>query len=142
MGSDPAGSPASNRELVRTFYERIWNRWNTAAVPEFLSSEIRFRGSLGLEKRGHAGFIEYVQLIRGAFPDFHNTIEELVAEGNRVAARLTYRGTHRGPIFGVAPTNRRIEYAGAAMFTCAGGKIARAWVLGDMHALMRQIGEG
>ena len=128
-----------HKALVSEFYERLWNRWDTAAVSEVLSPNIRFRGSLGIEKRGHEGFIEYVEFIQAAFPDFHNTVEEIIAEGDRVAVRLTYRGTHQGEIFGVPPTNRRIEYAGVALFTFEQKKISEVWVLGDMLAVMRQI---
>lgn len=131
-----------NNELVRIFYERLWNRWDMAAVPEILSPDIVFRGSLGMEKKGRSGFVEYVEFVRAAFPDFHNAIEETITEGDSVAARLTYRGTRRGELFGVPPTNRKVEYAGVALFTFSDGKISRVWVLGDMLSVMRQIGEG
>jgi steroid delta-isomerase-like uncharacterized protein len=133
-------SRKDHKALVSDFYERLWNRWDRVAVSEVLSPEIRFRGSLGIEKRGHEGFIEYVDFIREAFPDFHNTVEEMIADGDRVAARLTYRGTHQGEIFGILPTNRRIQYAGVALFTFENGNISEVWILGDMLAVMSQIG--
>ncbi len=128
-----------NKKLIHTFYTRLWNRWDMACVPEILSEDISFRGSLGDEKRGHRGFIDYVEFIRAAFPDFHNTVEELIAEGDTVVARLTYRGTHAGPLFGVPASGNRIEYAGVAIFRIDGGKIADVWVLGDRHALIGQL---
>ena len=78
--------------------------------------------------------------VRAAFPDFHNTIEDLIAEGNRVAARLSYRGTHRGELFRIAPTGRRVTYSGIALFRIAGGKIIDVWVIGDTLGLLRQLG--
>jgi predicted ester cyclase len=82
-----------------------------------------------------------MQTVRDAFPDFHNTIEELVAENQHVAARLTYHGTQRGEIFGVVPTGRRITYAGAAFFQITDGRITKGWVLGDRMSLLQQLGE-
>ena len=130
----------TNETIIRTYYEDLWNRWNLAIADELISSAIVFRGSLGLSVRGIEGFKGYVRSVRVAFPDFHNTIEELIAEGDRVVARLTYRGTHRGELFGIAPTGRRVVYTGIAIFRIAGSKIADGWVLGDILSLMQQIG--
>jgi predicted ester cyclase len=78
--------------------------------------------------------------VQSAFPDFHNTIEEIVAENDRVIARTFYWGTHRGEIFGVAPTGKAITYAGAAFFRIEDGRITHGWVLGDLLSLLRQLG--
>ena len=92
-----------------------------------------------MEARGRTAFCEYMRQVRNAFPDFHNKIEQL-AEGDRVAARLQYRGTHRGEIFGVQPSGVSISYAGAAFFRIAGNRVADGWVLGDLVSLLRQLG--
>jgi len=89
---------------------------------------------------GRDGFARYVALVRDAFPDFHNTVETLVAEDETVVARLTYRGTHRGELFGVAPTGKQVTYVGVAIFRVADGQIAEGWVLSDTLGLMRQLG--
>ena len=80
-------------------------------------------------------------MVRAAFPDFRNTIEDLIAEDNKVVARLTYNATHRGEIFSVAPTGRKVEYSGVAIFHIVDNKIVNGWVLGDTPSLMRQIGK-
>lgn len=128
-----------NAALVRRFYGEMWNRFDHAMIPELLDVDFAFRGSLGTETRGHAEFAGYMDAIRAAFPDFCNEIVEMVSEGDRVFARLRYTGTHRGEILGIAATGKRIEYAGAALFTIRGGKIASAWVLGDVYGLLRQL---
>src|SRR5258708_23326646 len=124
----------------------MWNRWDFDLAEVLLDPEIQFRGSLGMEVRGVAGFQGYMRTVQAAFPDFTNTIDELIAEGageaSHVAARLTYGGTHRGELFGVAPSGNRIEYSGAAFFEIAGGKVARGWVLGDTTSLQKQLGAG
>lgn len=129
-----------NKQLVQDFYCRLWNKWDLSAVQDILSPDISFRGSLGLTKKGHSGFIDYVELVRSAFPDFHNTVEELIAEADNVVARLTYVGTHRGELFGIPPTGRQVKYAGIAIFRITGSRITDVWVLGDTLGLMRQIG--
>jgi steroid delta-isomerase-like uncharacterized protein len=75
-----------------------------------------------------------------AFPDFHNSIVEITAEDDRVVARTFYRGTHRGEIFGLAPTGKAISYAGAAFFRIRDGQVIEGWVLGDLLGLLRQLG--
>jgi steroid delta-isomerase-like uncharacterized protein len=133
-------SASDNQRLVETFFNVMWNSWDDATMRDILDPDIDFRGSIGLQVHGHDGFAGYMQTIRDAFPDFHNRIDDIVATDDRAVARLTYTGTHDGPLFEHAATGRRIEYAGVAMFTMAGGKITKVWVLGDRLALLRQIG--
>lgn len=128
-----------NRRLVHAWYERLWNAWDASAYAELLEPDLAFRGSLGTECRGVQELAAYVEAVRTAFPDFHNTIEEIISEGDRAFARLTYRGTHRGEAFGVAPTGRSVRYAGAAVFRFRAERIAEVWVLGDVHGLLRQL---
>jgi predicted ester cyclase len=63
--------------------------------------------------------------MRGAFPDFHLTIEDQIAEGNKVITRVTFRGTHRGDYRGIAPTGKQIKYSGIAIDRIVDGKVAR-----------------
>jgi steroid delta-isomerase-like uncharacterized protein len=133
-------STAANKDLVRRYYEELWNQWRLDLIDQLIASDFAFRGSIGLQVQGRDGFRDYVATIRAAFPDFHNVVEDLIAEGDQVAARLTYRGTHRGSLLGVAPTGRRISYAGMALFQVGQGRLTRGWVLGDTLGLMRQLG--
>jgi steroid delta-isomerase-like uncharacterized protein len=129
-----------NRALVRRYYDELWNQWKLELMPELLAEDFRFRGSVGVTTRGISAFADYLRMIRGAFPDFHNRVESMLAEDNRVAARLLYAGTHRGKIFGINPAGNRVSYAGAAIFTIGGHQLMSAWVLGDLYELMRQLG--
>jgi predicted ester cyclase len=128
-----------NRRLIHRYYEELWNTWNFGLTEEIISSDIRFRGSLGVEVRGLQGFVGYMHKVQNAFPDFSNKIEELISEGDRIAARLTYTGTHKGELFGLAPTGTRATYSGAAIFKVLDGKIADGWVLGDVYNLIAQL---
>jgi steroid delta-isomerase-like uncharacterized protein len=137
-----SATPARNKALVRGYYEEMWNRWDFALIDELIAEEIAFRGSLGTSVHGREGFQEYVRAVRRAFPDFHNQVDELIAEGDRVVARLTYTGTHQGALFGIAATGRRVTYQGVAIFRIVADRMAEGWVLGDLHGLIRQLGEG
>ena len=128
-----------NRELIRRFYEELWNRFDKSVIAELLTEDVRFRGSLGQEKHGHDGFAAYMDVIQRGFPDFTNHVEEVISEGDGAFARLTYRGTQRGAVLGLPATGRRVEYAGAAVFRFRGERIAEVWVLGDVHGLLEQL---
>ena len=130
-----------HKKMVRRFYEELWNKWNYGIIGEILTPDVGFHGSLGLQKNGHQGFIDYAQMVRAAFPDFTNSVEELIAEGDKVAACLTYRGTHRGEIFDIEPTGRSIRYIGTAIFVLRDGLIGNAWVLGDRLELLQQLSD-
>ena len=132
----------ANRALVETFFNVMWNTWSEETARAILTADIDFRGSIGLHVNGHEGFLRYMQTIRDAFPDFHNHIEDIIATDDRAVARLTYSGTHRGELLGRAPTGRRIEYAGVAMFTMEAGRISKGWVLGDLWGLIQQLDGG
>jgi steroid delta-isomerase-like uncharacterized protein len=128
-----------NRLLIERFYHEMLNRFDKAIISDILSEDLQFRGSLGQSVRGHAEFGEYVDFIQRAFPDFSNEVEEIISEGDKAFAKLTYRGTHRGEVFGIAPTGRLIQYAGAAVFKFRGDRIDEVWVLGDIHGLISQL---
>src|SRR5262249_10298972 len=106
----------SRKALVRRYYDEMWNRWNFAVADELISESISFRGSLGVSVKGRDEFKEYMRTVQRAFPDFHNQIEELIAEEEKMVARLTYTGTHQGTLFGIEPTGKKVSYAGVAIF--------------------------
>ena len=108
----------------------------TGAIPTGLV----FRGTLGDETQGTDGWRAYGSRVRAGSSDFHDDVVELIAIGDRAAARLLYTGTHDGPLLGIPATGRPFRYAGAAFFTAAGGRLTSAWVLGDLTALVTQLG--
>jgi predicted ester cyclase len=125
--------------LVHRFYDDLWNAWDDGAVPEVLHPDLRFRGALGQETTGRAEWRAYRDGVRRSAPDFHNEVVDLLVAGDRVAARLTWSGTHAGSLLGIAPTGRRFRYDGAAFFTVADGLLAEVWVVGDRVALRAQL---
>ena len=129
-----------HKAQVRRFYDEIWNVPDLTVIPEVLAPEVAFRGSLGSTRVGHAEFAGYVREVTGALGDYRCDIESLVAEDERVVARMLFSGVHRAPLLGVGPTGRRVAWAGAAFFTFADGLVTDLWVLGDLHGLHTQLG--
>ena len=140
MRPSQEGAPLLIQTLIERFYDDLWNRWDDAAVDDVLSDGFSFRGSLGNETRGRDEWRRYRDLIRAGSSDFHNDVQELVVDGDRAAARLLYSGTHVGAFAGLPATGRRFTYAGAAFFTAADGRLASAWVLGDLAGVRAQLG--
>ena len=130
------------KTLVERFYHEVWNRADEDVAREILVEDFRFRGSLGPEKVGRDGFIDYMRSIHVALADYTCIIEDLVATENRAAARMIFKGVHQAEFFGVAATGREIAWAGAAFFEIAEGRIAALWVLGDIDSVKAQLGEG
>lgn len=130
-----------HRRQVRRFYDEIWNRADLTAIPDLLAADVTFRGSLGPVLTGPAEFADYVREVTAAFGDYRCEIVTLVAEGDRVAARMTFSGVHRGPLLGMPATGRRVSWAGVAFFTFSDDRIADLWVLGDLDSLRRQLAE-
>ena len=126
--------------LIHRFFHGLWNRWELAVADEILAEDLRFRGSLGSTLQGRDAFKGYVRTVRTAFPDWHNRIDELIVGDDAVAARMTYSGTHRGPLSGVEATGNRVTYVGVAIFRFAGGRISEGWVVGDTQELWRALG--
>lgn len=126
--------------LVERFYYEVWNNADERVACEILSDDFRFRGSLGPEKRGSDGFIEYMRSIHQALADYRCIIDGIVVDDEQVAARMTFKGRHQATFFGVEATGREIAWAGAAFFRIENGRIAELWVLGDIDSVKEQLG--
>ncbi len=128
------------KSLVERFYYEVWNKADENAARIILDQEFRFRASLGPEKHGPEGFIEYMRSIHAALGNYTCVIDDLVISENRAAARMTFKGIHRGRFFDTEPTGREITWAGGAFFKTDGVKITELWVLGDIDSVKRQLG--
>ncbi|MEE8407062.1 MAG: ester cyclase [Acidimicrobiia bacterium] len=130
---------AEQLRLVDRFYNDMWNRFDKSVFGEILDPMIHFRGSPGQTKIGFDEFGEYVDYIQTFASDFHNEVLSTITEENLTFARLSYSGIHQGEVFGLAPTGRRFEYSGAAVFTFTDDLISDVWVLGDIYGLTQQL---
>ncbi len=128
-----------NKALVRLFSEEFWNKGNMEAADELMAPNATIilpgRGQIGLTE-----FKAFATSLRTAFPDWHATSDELVAEEKKVVERWTGRGTHRGEFQGIAPTGRQVAVPGFVLYHVASGKITEFRGLFDGLALMQQLG--
>jgi steroid delta-isomerase-like uncharacterized protein len=131
-----------NKAVVRQFFAEVINGGNLDRADELVTDDyVEHQHLPGAEGRqGIAVAKAFLSMMRGAFPDFHFDIEDLVAEGDKVVARLTVSGTHRGEMMGLAPTGKRIQTSGIEVFRVADGKLAEHWATFDALGMLRQIG--
>ena len=128
-----------NKALVCLFDEEFWNKGNLAAADELMAAD----AMIVLPGRGHIrleDFKAFAAGLREAFPDWHTSTDELVAEGARVAERWTGRGTHQGEFQGIAPTGRQVIVPGTVFYRLASGKITEFRGFFDGLALLHQLG--
>ena len=127
------------RTAVECFYADIWNRHDKSKIPALLRDNFTFRGSLGQAKFGHEEFGAYVDFVHAALASYRCDILDLVIENSTAFARMRFSGIHQGEFFGYQPTNKPVEWLGAALFTFDEKKVADLWVLGDVHGLLQLL---
>ena len=130
---------ATTLQLVRAFYDRIWNAGELNAAEDLLSQDFAFRGSLGPEMRGREAFCDYVRAVRTALDGYRCDILDCVTEAAKAFAKMRFSGIHVGNFRGHAPTGKRVQWLGAALFRIEGSQIAELWVLGDLIALDAEL---
>jgi steroid delta-isomerase-like uncharacterized protein len=119
-----------NKEVVRDYYSRVINGRDLDAVGEFFVEERLVEGV-------RSGCFRYFE----AFPDLHVSLEELIAEGDRVFLRSTLTGTHDGEYKGIPATGRHVAAECAEVFRIADGRFAGYWCMTNVAGLMRQLTE-
>lgn len=130
-----------NKRLVRRLVEEVWNQENLAALDELLASDyVRHDPSWPDEVRGPEGFKQYASTVQAACPDGRFTVEDLIAEGDKVVIRWTLKGTHQGEFLGILPTWRDVTLTGISILRIQEGKIVEGWGGYDTLGLMHQLG--
>lgn len=129
----------ANKALARRFVEEVYNQGNLDSV-DVLVAEDFVRHGIGGTMRGRGIIKDRVRAVRAGFPDFHITIEDALADSDKVILRQTHTGTHLGEFAGVAPTGKRIETTEISILRIAGGRICEGWVNVDQLTMLRQIG--
>jgi steroid delta-isomerase-like uncharacterized protein len=133
-------SPEENKAVVRRFVEEVFNQGNLAAVDQFLAADYRDANALPGQEPGREGAKRAFTLYRAVFPDLRYTIDEMIAEGDRVATKKTFTGTHTAEFFGIPPTGRRVTLQYADIMRVRDGKIVEHWLSMDQLSFMQQLG--
>jgi predicted ester cyclase len=128
-GKEETKMSEENKAVVRREQEELWNHTGDLDAAE----ELFAAGQAKAAKQEAADF-------RRGFPDVISTIEDLIAEEDKVVARWRSRATHQGDYMGIAPSGKEVEYTGISFYRIEGGKIAQSWNIEDQLGLMRQIG--
>jgi predicted ester cyclase len=125
-----------HKMIVRRFFEEAWNQQNLNVVDEIFAPTVIFNGqSVTREalKQALAGR-------RVAFPDIQVTVDDQVAEGEKVSTRRTWQATHRGPYRGVAPTGKQVRWTQISIVRFSQGRIVEDWAVADEFSILQQLG--
>lgn len=134
--------PANDlKKLDQRLFDEAWNAGKLDVVNELIASGAKFHdpGNPNIGS-GPDGLKQLISLYRGAFPDIHFTIEAQVADGDLIVTQWRVRGTHKGVLMGVPPTNRVVEITGMSLTRYAQGKGVESWTNWDTLSLLQQIG--
>ena len=134
-------SAEENKAIVRKFIDEVVNKHNLKTVDELFAPDFVLHIAGNPEPmHGPESIKQADKMFSVAFPDWHNTLDDLIAEGDKVVTRWTERGTHRGEFQGISPTGKQVTLAGMDLFLIKNGKIVEQWVYADMPGFMQQLG--
>lgn len=132
---------AENKAIARRFVQEGFNTGNLAAVGEYIGPNFvnHDPGTPPLPS-GPEGYKQLVTMYRTAYPDLHLSVEDLLAEGDKVVVRWTARGTNTGELMGISPTGKQITVTGISIFAITGGKVVEQRTTWDTLGMLQQLG--
>ena len=133
-------SVEANKAIVRRFVEDVLAGGDFAVLAELTTPDCVECTALPGQPPGEGTVARYMVLWRAAFPDLQIIIEDMIAEGDRVAVRSTVCGTHQGDFLGLPPTDRRVAVVAMELYRLVAGQIVERWAVVDTLALLRQLG--
>jgi predicted ester cyclase len=130
----------TNKAIIRRIVEEIQNHDNLALIDELLAPTfVNHTPAPGLSP-DREGIKQLLSMFRAAFPDGVMTIEDMIAEGDKVVSRKTYRGTHQGEFLGIPPTDRHVSVGLIDMMRLVDSKVVEHWNVGDDLSMLQQLG--
>jgi steroid delta-isomerase-like uncharacterized protein len=133
-------STEENKVHVRRLYDEVFNQKNLAAIDDYFAPNVIDHSLPPGAPGGIEGVRFTISMFLAAFPDLQLTVEDLIAEGDRVVARWTLRGTHQGASLGMPPTGKQVTMPGISIVRFDGGKSAEQWVVHDQLGMLQQLG--
>jgi predicted ester cyclase len=118
-------SAEENKAFIRRYFEALNRDKSPATLDQWVADE---------------QLKQYIATVEAAFPNYQFAIEDLLAEGDKVAVRVTSELEHRGPLMGFPPTGKRATISGIFLYRIAGGKIVESWIQSDRLGLLQQLG--
>lgn len=133
-------SPEDNKALVRRFVDEVQSKGNTDLIDEICSPEfVNHSAPQGLPA-DLEGIKILTTMFKGAFPDSYFTVEDMIAEGDKVVTRKTFHGTHEGEFMGIPPSGRPVNVSLIDVVRISDGRVVEHWSVGDNLGMMQQLG--
>ena len=132
-------SAEENKDLARRSWEMLVNQQNLDAIDELYTPNFVWHEP-DEDIQGPEEARQFLGMYLSAFPDMRVSVEDEIAEGDKVVTRWTIRGTHRGELMGMSPTDEQVEIKGSTIHRIEGGKIAEEWERYDNLSVMQQLG--
>ena len=129
-----------NKAIVRRFFEELLSTDNFAVADEILSPDFRFYFAGSPVAMDLESYMEFLVARRAAFPDRRFIVEDMIGEGDKVSARFTMRGTHKGEFRGIAPSGTELTMTGIDMIRISEGKLVEDRIEVDQLGMMQQLG--
>ena len=129
-----------NKVIFKRYVEEVGNEGNLDLVDEIFSYYAAHQPNGSVLERGPEDVKRFMGEFRSAFPDIHSTIEDQIAEADKVVTRWRIRGTHQGEFRGIAPTGEEMEINGIGIFRFSEGKVVESWDNFGQLGVMRQLG--
>jgi steroid delta-isomerase-like uncharacterized protein len=131
---------ADYKQLAQRWFAEVMNEGNEDVIDELCAENFVDHDPLPGTGPDREGIHDFVKLIRSAFPDLETTVDDIIAEGDRIAVRSTFRGTHQGDFMGVAATGKRVEVSTYDFVRFENDQAAEHWGTIDSATLMEQLG--
>ena len=133
------GDTEANKALTLRYWEEVANKGNLDLIEEICAPDYVCH-EVDQDIRGPEGVRQFIFMLRAAFPDLHVTVEDVIAEGDKIVQRWTGRGTHQGELMGIPPTGNHVSVAGITISRFKDGKVSEEWEVYDMMGMMQQLG--
>jgi steroid delta-isomerase-like uncharacterized protein len=131
---------ADYKQLAQRWFAEVMNEGNEDVIDELCAENFVDHDPLPGTGPDRQGIHDFVKLIRSAFPDLETTVDEIIAEGDRIAVRSTFRGTHQGDFMGIPATGKKVEVSNYDFVRFENDQAAEHWGTIDSAALMEQLG--
>ena len=132
----------NNKTIARRFFEEVFGQGKLDVLDVIVAKDHNNKGPATLPglPTGPEGARQVVTMYRNAFPDFRVTVDEQIAEGDKVVTRWTAHGTHKGELAGIPATGKSSTVTGISVDKLVNGKIAESWGIFDQFGMMQQLG--
>ncbi|HOQ98650.1 MAG TPA: ester cyclase [Anaerolineae bacterium] len=133
-------SMEKNQEIVRRFYEAVFNQGNTAAVEELVAPNFVDHSPFPGQAPDRAGLSQFVTTFRTPLPDLKVEVEDTISQGDKIAVRWKARATHKGTFLQIPSTGKQVTISGIDIMRIADGKIVEHWGYQDQLGFVKEIG--